>query len=191
MENKRPSPQEMRLQIRNKYPDAENSCDFLLYTDGSGYTDPYGGYSAMGLIMRRPVEVVHACAAVFNTDTERMEFEALLNGIQAFLNKLKPDKFTLAKMQVQKPTIVWFTDRESLALAVWRDENGEPFYSRRSTPDLWRRFEYYEELFHIIPLCVKRDTVPAHKVVDEIASGLRVLIKEWHQLRLSSELPPT
>lgn len=149
---------------------------FTLYTDGSGHADGFGGAAAL-LLAPKHSAVRTAVIAASGTTTERMEFEALLAGLQLICDLLgKPSKYFGA---LDRPVVHWVSDRESLVLAVLRDEKNEPIYRRKSTPDLWCRFEYYEKLLTIIPQFSKRKSCPHHDIMDKRASEARQLMKEY------------
>jgi len=150
-------------QIQTAAPPA-TAHNFLLYTDGSGHQDKYGG-SASLVIENATGERFTTSAANYGTTVSRAEFEGLLSGLQSILEYN-------GKLQ-DRPTVAWYSDRESLVLAV------HGFYRRKAEPDLWARFQYYETLFSITPLFVPRSTDPLHDVVDRMASEGRIMMKEY------------
>lgn len=87
----------------------------------------------------------------------------------------------LRAVALRRPLVHWLTDRESLALAVARDpeNNDEPIYKRKSTPDLWARFEYYEKIFRITPEFETRNTQELAQVVDIISSDMRNTMRDY------------
>ena len=163
---------------------------FLLFTDGSGCNDSFGGSASVAIHTGEPTFAHYVTRATYSTtvfnNVDRMEFDGLLNGLQSILDALHiHTPPMLEDLRRRRPAVAWFTDRESLALSVWRPAIAEagvprpPFYARRASPDLWRRFDYYEELFHVIPMFNPRETLAAHTEIDELASEMRELIKEW------------
>jgi ribonuclease HI len=176
----------------------EKIPDFFLYTDGSGYQDGYGGAAALVLSAQHNIWKV-SFAAYCGTTVERAEFEALLMGLQTILVEMKWDSaFHHQRLERMPATVQWITDRQSLAEAVRRDAEGNPVYSRRSTPDLWARFSFYERIFQVDPVFMKRETNAYHNVVDRFASDSRVLVKDYMELPnnsmvsiLTSALPPS
>jgi ribonuclease HI len=160
----------------------EKTPDFFLYTDGSGYQDGYGGAAALVLSAQHNIWKVNF-AGYCGTTVERAEFEALLIGLQTILVEIKWDAaFHHQRLERMPATVRWFTDREALAKAVQRDSEGNPVYSRRSTPDLWARFSFYERLFLVDPVFMKRETNAYHNVVDRFASDSRLLVKDYMEL---------
>ncbi len=156
--------------------------DFFLYTDGSGYQDGFGGSAALVISVRHNVWEV-SFAAYKGTTVERAEFEALLLGLQTIMTAMKWETpFHCNQLERIPATVKWISDRESLVKAVQRDAEGNPIYSRRSTPDLWARFAYYERLFRIEACFTKRETNTYHNIVDRFSSDARVLVKDYYEL---------
>lgn len=113
---------------------------------------------------------------------ERAEFEALLMGLQALMERIGANnKQRIGMLAANRPMVHWTSDRESLVYAVARDrENGDkPFYRRDSTPDLWARFDYYERLFRITPEFRGRNQGHLQKIVDVSSSDLRNLVSGY------------
>jgi len=175
--------EKIHSQIRASCPN-EKAHDFIIYTDGSGYTDGYGGASSLmvskkyGLRETRLISYSHVT-------TDRAEFEALLSGLQSIVESMGWSKVSKVKELMElpvKPSVCWYTDRESLALAIWRDENGETIYKRKTSGDLWARFEFYEQIFDISPFCIERNSTEEHAYVDKLASESRLIVKEYFEI---------
>jgi hypothetical protein len=149
---------------------------WILLTDGSGHKDGYGGYASLAL-EHATGRMLECAGALKGTSTEAAEFLALLNGLGSIVEATGNTR----KLEAQQPVVHWMTDRESLALAVWR-ENGQPVYKRKSTPELWAMFAYYEPLFTIVPLFTPRATLPLHDRVDKVASECRIIIKDYYEI---------
>jgi len=171
----------------------ESQPDWLIYTDGSGHKDLFGGCStlAVGKDNNGNPAKRERAAGLIGTTTEAAEFYGLLFGLGAvYETHTTPDKGQsykelMYRLERKRPTIHWITDRESLALAVFKHpENGNPVYRRSSTPHLWAWFEFFEPFFRIIPLFYGRNTDPLQAYTDEIASELRLLVKDYHGLRV-------
>jgi hypothetical protein len=172
--------QQIHHQIRAQSPDV-NAHDFLIYTDGSGYSDGYGGSACLVKSSKHNKREVRLIA-YSHTSTDRAEFEALLAGLQSILECMGWDdtaELKALKFKPKKPSVCWFTDRESLVLSIWRDEDGNTIYKRRKQGDLWARFEYYEGLFDITPMLIPRNSMDEHAFVDRLASEARLLVKEY------------
>ena len=138
--------------------------------------------------MLSPIHGLYAARQIASNGTtvERMEFEALLIGLQSIIDVCSWDSNELTRVRFAKPTVLWTSDRESLVLAVKRDEHGKPIYSRRSTPDLWCRFDWYEHIFTIVTNQVKRDTNPYHCITDRLAGDARTFSKSYMGLEDNS-----
>lgn len=113
------------------------------------------------------------------TSVLEMEFQGLLLGLQACMDLGDlHSKEKIKMLRVTRPHVWWVTDREHLALSVWRDpETNEPIYKRRTPYPLWRAFEFYEEIFTITPIFTPRATVPYQHVADKLAGFGRSLMK--------------
>lgn len=162
---------------------------WILVSDGSGYQDGYGGYCSYVIHIDDKYPPKIAAAAIKETTVERAEFLALLSGLEMITTYLaegaiKEGSMAETKLEVKQPVLQWITDRESLALCVLKDpKTKEPVYARRSTPDLWRAFSYYEKLYSICPVFCPRQSNSQHDIADEIASDLRVQVKEYFEWR--------
>jgi hypothetical protein len=111
---------------------------------------------------------------------DRQEFEALLCGLQAIIE--------MSTAQDDQHKVSWVTDRESLALSVWRKPDGQPFYGRKSCPDLWERFRWYENRMDITPFWGKRETHPLQSIPDRLSAEMRVVVKEWYSVQLADKI---
>lgn len=153
-------------------------------TDGAGYQDGYGGYASL-LISPRHNKYVPNVGAATGTSVDRMEFEALLMGLQSILDSMGWDKGPHFQMlEARQPTVVWYSDRESLVRSVSRNpETGEPIYRRKNAPDLWRRFEYYEQYFRITAIHVGRKTLRWQDICDNLSSEARQLLKDYFEIK--------
>lgn len=155
--------------------------DFEIYTDGSGWRDGYGG--AAVVINSTPHNiretVIMGCSY---TTVERMEFEALLLGLQSIIQLKKWSDAELAELAKTPPEVFWLSDRESLVLGVRRGENGDSIYARRSAPDLWHRFSFYEQLFSINAFYAGRNQISDQALADQLAGEARALFQENFQM---------
>lgn len=195
---------------------AKSPCDWLIVSDGSGHQDGFGGSASLVLGVSSSKHPKRYCdetsakkiegefegpgirieraAAYIGTTTESAEFLALLHALEALFTALtapvhgEGQKAMQARLASNPPCVHWITDRESLALAVFRDpRTNQPIYSRRSTPGLWAWFQFYEKLFRILPLFNKRACNPLHDYTDEVASELRILAKDYHLFRVDDK----
>ena len=169
---------ECHRQVAANYPQKPEH-EFFILSDGSGYTD---GFAGAAVIFYSPEH----CFCDLRTiawsggDTERSEFEGLLAGLQGIMDHRKwnnGDAYQL--LRLKRPLVHWLTDRESLALAVARKPDGSTFYRRKSTPDLWARFEWYEAMFRITPHYESRNATPVFSLIDRMASDMREMMKRY------------
>lgn len=155
--------------------------NWTLLTDGSGHKDGYGGWASLAISAKG--DWIDRSAAIKGTTTESAEFLGLLNGLGSIVDFYVSEysaKSAYMRLEASRPIVHWITDRESLALAVWRGPDGKPIYARRSTPELWAMFSYYEPLFRIVPIFTTREANAMHDRVDKAASEMRILIKEYY-----------
>lgn len=158
------------LEIPSKDQILWKAYDYVIFTDGSGYQDGYGGaasliYSYKYLLADKPLIKVVADSV---TTVDRMEFVALLNALQ-HIEAHHPEKLSKAVRR----RILWYCDREALVKSV----NGE--YKRKASKDLWHWFSYFEPYFNVSGVHLKRTTNPEHDKVDLLASDARTLIKDY------------
>ena len=101
-----------------------------------------------------------------------MELEALLSGLQAFLDAagLK-DRKKLVTLRVAPITVFWLTDRLNLCQSVNRE------LPRSANGDMWARLEWYERYFKISGFHAGRNTNAYQAVSDLISSECRKLMK--------------
>ncbi len=79
-----------------------------------------------------------------------------------------------------RPMVHWLSDREALVLsATTNPDTGESYFQRRSTPDLWARYEFYETCFRITPQYASRNLNMLQRVVDVQSSTMRELMKQY------------
>jgi len=169
---------ECHRQIAANYPQKPEH-EFFILSDGSGYID---GFAGAAVIFYSPQHCFCDLSTIAwsGGDTERAEFEGLLAGLQGIMNHCKwdnGDDFQMLRMK--RPLVHWLTDRESLALAVARKTDGSTFYRRKSTPDLWARFEWYEAMFRITPHYESRNATPVFRLIDRMASDMREMMQRY------------
>lgn len=154
----------------------DGSHDFTLYTDGSGHQDGYSGWCAYA-VNNHTQETRHAVGCLTSSSVDRAEFTALLEGLELVHSMALTTQMSLKAIR-GKPKIFWYSDRESLVGGVarkWGDHAG-----RKAQPDLWRRFEHYEDKFIITAQHVARETEFAlFQKCDLHASSLRIVIKSY------------
>ena len=156
----------------------QTNYDLILFTDGSGHKDTFGGYAAYA---RTPDKAVSqfCMGAISGTSVDRAEFTALIEGLRICSEMWArfPRKTLLPANAVSpKPKICWYSDRESLVLSFKR------VYARDNCPDLWRAIEYYEEHMVIDAKHVSEpftETTPEFVEVDLQSSTGRLIIKNY------------
>lgn len=156
--------------------------DFELYTDGSGHADTFGGHSVIGVSNKYNKYFVRA-GAIYGTTTDRQEFEAFLNGLQGILDVMEWNSGGELKMlAARRPSVFWISDRENLVGSVTLDEKGHSLFKRKSSPDLWARYAFYETIFAVTAVHRDRNTVAFQAMADRISSECRVLIKNYIEI---------
>lgn len=147
--------------------------DFTLWTDGSGYQDGFSGYCAIARCNIKGLEQTQMTMGGFTASTvARAEMSGLLEGVELIRQMVgKMPQYNLAG---QKVTVEWFSDREDLVKSVKNE------YGRKSSPDLWARFENYEREMTVFPTWVSRDSgIPEMLACDMHASTLRCIVKDY------------
>lgn len=174
--------------------------DCVLYTDGSGCTEGWGGYAAVweriDLIgeVRAPVSRGCYVAGTYGSTVSRSEFSALLDGVHSILTERgrelqeqTTDSAELYKIGTEgilnqftgpdRVSILWYTDRSSLAHAFLYNEDGDPLMSRMKERDLWMRWSFMAKHVCITPMCRPRNVVDGQAICDALAGAARALLK--------------
>jgi len=156
-----------------------DNFDFELYTDGSGYTDRFGGCCAVVRSLKH--KKFFSCASAFyGADTARAEFEGLLGGLQGIMDAMDWNNSQgRALLRARRATVFWVSDREDLVGSVTLKADGTPEFRRKNTPDLWVRYEWYEKLFDVSACWRKRNTVAWQMMADVVASECRTMMKNY------------
>ena len=113
------------------------------------------------------------------TSVLEMEFQGLLLGLGACLELYGRSKEKIKQLEVVRPRVWWVTDREHLALSLWKNpDTGFHHYKRREPYHLWRALSFYEELFQITPIFTPRATDHFQHAADKLAGFGRSLMKK-------------
>lgn len=155
--------------------------DYLLFTDGSGYQDGYGGWAC---IVTDPsgTPLMFRMGCIMGATVDRMELTAILEGLQ-LVEELKTTnpKSIGDQGRTWHPVVHLFSDRENLVLSI------QKVYDRSNAPDLWKRYEFYEGRLHVVARHVERETDHSQFItVDLHASTARIIIKQYGE---ANELP--
>lgn len=157
------------------------SPDFIVFSDGSGYKDGYGGWCCVVSALHNEQRMFRM-GAVVGTTVDRMEMTALLEGLQ-LVDEMRNDH-PKAQGDIGRcwhPVVLVLSDRENQVLSI------QKVYDRSNSRDLWARFEYYELRMHIDAKHVERETDhPEFVIADLHASTARILAKEYAE---ANELP--
>lgn len=142
--------------------------DFLVVSDGSGYyKDSIGGaVTAVVPIFDTDAaefeEPLFVLLAQSNTTTSRMEFQALLNGLNAI--QQAPSYYPGCR-------VLWVSDSQSTVDSV----NGDAGANQNG--DLWVLFDYYAKDMAISAVHTSRDNkILLHNLCDLHSSNLRELL---------------
>lgn len=186
-----PCLKELHKKIQSSSPEPQEH-DFIIWTDGSGYDFGYSGSSSIILNVSSGKKDFRLNAAYAQT-THRAEFEGLLSGLQCVLEIGGWEKYGAKQKldqlpQKVKPKVLWYGDNESLILAVYRTETGEPYYRRKTSADLWARFEYYERALQISPFYIPRNSLPEHALADRLAGESRQVLKDYVEILLEDQV---
>lgn len=184
-------PKEMHLDILGRSGALEDH-DFIIVTDGSGTDVNRIGIGSAWILRSSAIQVngeevdMRGISGASFGSVQRAEFMALLDGLRALAGLLKLETLKEAGVFANKtirtieefpphsrPRVWWIGDRESLILQVARKSNGEPFYERRTEPDLWYALYWYEHLFQITAVYQPRNSTPDQTDVDAQAGKAR------------------
>lgn len=159
--------------------------DIEIYTDGSGHKNGFGGWAAFIATPDRVFKDFRMGTAN-GTSVDRMEFTALLEGLQGAWEM--SEKMPQKHLGEWKPGVRWFTDRESLLNSVKR------IYDRSNCQDLWNRFVFYEKRMDIDAKFVTDEmikTMPEFREVDlQSSTGYQMLKSYMAQLPFSPNFEP-
>lgn len=150
--------------------------DYIIYTDGSGYTDHYGGFGAIALSSKYSAHCyIPSCGCSTHTETGRAEFLAVLNGLHSIFdeNKWERESTLDSAFLYNKLKVHIVSDRADLVGSI----NG--VYARASNCDLWAQFAWYEKYVSVTAEHVKRETNATQSIVDKTASLMRVVLKDF------------
>ena len=149
------------------------ASDFVLFTDGSGHQDGYGGWAALVKSTTRPDLHNIRMGGMTQTSVDRMEMTAMVEGLHmtlALAGRVAPQGGRLNG----KHSVIWFSDRESLIKSAL----GE--YGRGNSTDLWNQYAWFETQLTIIPIHVRREVDHEEfRSVDLHASTIRIILKNY------------
>ena len=147
--------------------------DILVFSDGSGYKDGYGGWAACACTPDRNWKTFRM-GSTFGLSVDRAEMTGMLEGLEMALSmsRVLPKAYTMG--EGWKPVVAIFTDRENMALSI------KGVYDRSNCPDLWARFAYYESKLDIVATHVERETDFKEFVMCDLhASTGRLIAKSY------------
>ncbi len=176
--------------------------DYVLYTDGSGCTAGWGGYAAVWERIdlhgefRAPISQGCLVTGTYGSTVSRSEFNALLDGVHSILTErarelreqaeAARDEAQLYKLGTEgilnqftgpeRVSILWYTDRNSLAQSFLYNERGDPLNAKTKERDLWLRWSFMAKHVCITPMCRPRNVVDGQAVCDELAGVARKLL---------------
>lgn len=175
--------------------------DFVLYTDGSGCSNGWGGYAAVIEEVdlkgdhRAVIDSDVLVSGTYGSTVQRSEFNALIDGVYHILRKRceriqdeavdEEEKYRLSTEGVlnqltgpNRITILWYTDRRNLAESFLFDEEGDPLCSRSKERDMWMRWSFLTRHVCITPMHRRRNVVDGQAVCDELAGIARQAMLE-------------
>ena len=159
---------------------------YIIYSDGSGSTDHFGGYAAIAVTPSLDDHCyIASCGCATHTEVGRAEFMAVLNSLHSIFDVRGINKHSSAvemceNLGGRRIRVHIVSDREDLVGSI----NG--MYSRKSNPDLWAQFAWYEQYMDITASHTKRETNPTQSLADKTASLMRCVLKDF--VDMQSEL---
>ena len=164
-----------------------NDYDVLVFSDGSGYKDGYGGWATMACTPDKNIKLFRM-AAVVGTTVDIAEMTGMLEGLSLAhdialdIPKFYQYRITSGFEHPDKPKVLIYSDRENMVLSV------KKVYDRSNSPDLWARFEHFEKVLDIDALHVERETdFPEFQFCDLSASTGRCIAKGYAE---NCKMPP-
>jgi hypothetical protein len=149
----------------------------LIHTDGSGHVDGFYGAAAYVTLLEHPIITDCCFCCGTHGSVEFSELQAIVSGLK-LMDSMRRKREGFWTDILRPPAVVWFTDRESLALCCWRPGiKSNPFYARRKNPELWAAYEFFEKQYRIYPIHIKRNSMPIQEKMDNIAGRARSSIK--------------
>jgi hypothetical protein len=174
--------------------------DYVLYTDGSGCVNGWGGYAALyeriELLedLRGPASSGAIVAGTYGSTVQRSEFNAFLDGVHKILSdrceelqdRAAVDEEFAYKIGTEgllsqfsgpdRISIIWYTDRNNLAQCLLFDQKGEPLLPRTKERDLWMRWSFMAKHVCVTPMCRPRNVVAGQAACDTLAGAARALL---------------
>ncbi len=152
----------------------ESTARWVLSTDGSGNTaDGRGGFAAH-LVDTRKGSVAVRYGFCNGTTPAREEAAALAEGLFCVLEteRAEHNLDVAGAVLIGKPSVVWHTDRQDLAVLVGSAQGLVP--SRRDTretgyADLWARLLWLLDRVRVFPVLSPRNTTASQELTDRIA----------------------
>ncbi len=144
--------------------------DWILYTDGSGHADGYGGWGCWGC-RKGGQDAFQKMGGQNRTSTARMEAEALLQGLEEIADRER----LLKESRSPRPTVWWLSDRQDLVLSA------AGLQERKANPDLWARFEYWSRFLDLHPFHRERASTAGNRICDRLAGAGRKAIKNYFE----------
>lgn len=190
---------DQREKILEGFRNDKRPVEWLIWTDGSGHTDGYGGYGAIAARVKSRAGIhpgpLRASAAIHGTTVNRAEFTGLLEALQMIHSSEMKARGGGSSMYPSVPVRVrWFSDRENLVLGVGLDPaTGDPYYARHVDQDLWARYDWYAKSILVYPVYVARNTLAFQARCDYVASFGRKAYISWikHITKKNKWIPPS
>lgn len=148
--------------------------EYMIYTDGSGAIDGFGG---AGAIITRAIDYTYAVHMLASTGCNAPRGEAIavlvgLNGLRQLLGIAE----TIQKIKnTKKPFVCIVTDNEAVADMI--NQTAVP----KKNLDVWSAIQQASRYFHVRAEHTRRDTIEAQKTADMIASKLRNVIRGFYE----------
>jgi ribonuclease HI len=148
--------------------------DILVFSDGSGYKDGFGGWAALTCTPDRNWKTFRT-GAITGITVDRAEMTGMLEGMEMAWEMARSfPHFHPSNPQSVRPKILLHCDRENVVLSI------KGVYDRSNCPDLWARFAHYEKVMDIMALHVVRENDFAEFIQCDLhASSGRLVAKDY------------
>lgn len=153
-----------------------------MFTDGSGHASGHAASAAIVVETSSSRQEIRL-AANYAMSVFEAELQALILGLRCVLGMGGWDtkhKKSLLDRCNRKPSVLWYTDCQSLAGCVERDPVTLETRMRRTVcTDMWHSLDFYERALHIKPVHVPRNKITEQKMTDKMSGECSALLKEY------------
>lgn len=116
-----------------------------------------------------------------HTETGRSELFAILHGFHTLVEKLKENTY-LDCIREEMPNVLVLSDRKDVV------DSANGIAKRNVNKDLWAAYDWFTQYFDINCIHIPRDTIAPHKIVDALASELRLVLIDFTEAQKDAKI---